>query len=440
VAGSSRPRGFDAIRDERAQALERVRYRLTGGAQGTAPAGHLAAERRSIIGAAAARIMRKASGPASAGQIPKGTGSPLPADVKAKMEPKLGADLSAVRLHTGSESAAAATNFGARAFTVGNDIHFNAGQFAPGSKEGDKLLAHELTHVVQGQNSGIQRKPDESDDAPAEHKGDGEGEISDPDEPAEKEADAVAEKVSKADDENPGETTDEAEERHETKSKDTKEKAPTIGAKLEGPRIFRAVPPTGAPAAPAAPGFDEKAVRAKLAALGSADPDRCVRNLTASSSGPAIARFLLSGRFDRCRGFSRIISDLQNPGKTTTSLAPLEEACRLQDRGWRVEFEINEEGVYDVDVAAVTGDGTVARALAVKRAENLGTLANNLSKAAGQLVAYQAAQRWAVVHVAQGTMEELHNRYWGGVQHFRSRYSGVIRGKIVMPGGREIVI
>jgi hypothetical protein len=250
VAGSSRPRGFDAIRDERAQALESVRYRLTGGAQGTAPAGHLAAERRSIIGAAAARIMRKASGPASAGQIPKGTGSPLPADVKAKMEPKLGADLSAVRLHTGSESAAAATNFGARAFTVGNDIHFNAGQFAPGTKEGDKLLAHELTHVVQGQSSGIQRKPDESNDASTAQEEGVKDAVSDPDEPAEKEADAVSEKVSEDLHDSTGSRSSKprsGEVGASASASAHKSDKTTIAAKLEGTarKLFRSAQPGG---------------------------------------------------------------------------------------------------------------------------------------------------------------------------------------------------
>jgi hypothetical protein len=122
------------------------------------------------------------------------------------MEPKLGADLSSVRVHTGGDSATAAKGFGARAFTVGSDVHFNAGEFSPGTKEGDKLLAHELTHVVQGQKSGVQRKPEEEEGKEAEGaeggaegkdaggKGDA-GEVSDPNEPAEKEADAVGEKV-----------------------------------------------------------------------------------------------------------------------------------------------------------------------------------------------------------------------------------------------------
>jgi hypothetical protein len=137
--------------------------------------------------------MRKQSGSATGGQIPKTAGSPLPADVRAKMEPKLGADLSGVRIHTGGESAKAATGFGARAFTVGSDVHFNAGQFDPGTKEGDRLLAHELTHVVQGQQAGIQRKAD--DEQKGDDAGGGDLEVSQPGEPAEKEADAVADHV-----------------------------------------------------------------------------------------------------------------------------------------------------------------------------------------------------------------------------------------------------
>jgi hypothetical protein len=187
--------GYHAVLAERAQAIESIRYRVTRGVSGTPPAGHIAAERRAIIGAAAARIMRKQSGSATGGQVPKTTGAPLPADVKAKMEPKLGADLSSVKIHTGGESAQAASGFGARAFTVGSDVHFNAGEFKPGTKEGDRLLAHELAHVVQAQKSGVQRKSEEGEKA--DGKEGGGPEVSEPEEPAEKEADAVADGVAK---------------------------------------------------------------------------------------------------------------------------------------------------------------------------------------------------------------------------------------------------
>jgi hypothetical protein len=136
--------------------------------------------------------------------IPTGGGAPLGAEVRRKMESKLGADLSGVRIHDGGGSATAAKDLGARAFAVGNDLHFGSGQFAPGNREGDRLLAHELTHVVQGQRSGIQRKAEEGAEEEGEEiqrKADGgedEGEhhkVSQPHEPAEVEADAVADKV-----------------------------------------------------------------------------------------------------------------------------------------------------------------------------------------------------------------------------------------------------
>ena len=172
-----------------------LQYRASGGAHGVAPMQRLMDERRAMGGRLAARVQRKAEGGAAGSvAIPESGGSKLPGAVRAKMEPKLGADLSDVQVHTGGESAQAASGLGARAFTVGNDVHFGAGEFAPGSKEGDRLLAHELTHVVQGKKSGVQRKADEHGGGAggAEHGG---GEVSHPDEPAEKEADAVADGV-----------------------------------------------------------------------------------------------------------------------------------------------------------------------------------------------------------------------------------------------------
>lgn len=108
--------------------------------------------------------MRKAEGQDGAGpkvDIPEGGGKALDGGVKKSMEQKLGADLSGVKIHTGGDSAGAANKLNARAFTVGSDVHFNAGEFNPGSKEGTKLLAHELTHVVQQgatSASGVQAK------------------------------------------------------------------------------------------------------------------------------------------------------------------------------------------------------------------------------------------------------------------------------------------
>src|SRR5262245_40601345 len=79
-------------------------------------------------------------------------GSPLGAPVRAGLEASFGADLSAVRVHTGAASAAAAGAVSARAFTAGHDIYFAQDQFDPGSRGGLALLAHEVAHTLQNAN------------------------------------------------------------------------------------------------------------------------------------------------------------------------------------------------------------------------------------------------------------------------------------------------
>jgi len=85
------------------------------------------------------------------------SGAALPSDVRARFEASLGADLGDVRVHTGGASAAAAAAVGAKAYTIGRDIHFAAGQYAPSDPFGVHLLAHEVAHTVQ-QAGGAQRR------------------------------------------------------------------------------------------------------------------------------------------------------------------------------------------------------------------------------------------------------------------------------------------
>jgi hypothetical protein len=77
------------------------------------------------------------------------SGRELDSATRAFMEPRFGADFSKVQIHADSESGTAARSISARAYTVGSDIVFGVGQFAPESVEGRRLIAHELTHVVQ---------------------------------------------------------------------------------------------------------------------------------------------------------------------------------------------------------------------------------------------------------------------------------------------------
>jgi hypothetical protein len=78
----------------------------------------------------------------------RGSGQPLSRDVRGFMEPRFGYDFSSVRVHTDGEAVQMARDVSARAFTVGNDIYFGAGEYAQHA-EGKRLLAHELTHVIQ---------------------------------------------------------------------------------------------------------------------------------------------------------------------------------------------------------------------------------------------------------------------------------------------------
>jgi hypothetical protein len=85
-------------------------------------------------------------------------GQPLPDALRGKFESSLGADLSGVRVHHGSPSADAADAVGARAFAVGQDVHFAAGEYDPDSGAGQRLLAHEVAHTVQ-QAGGVAASP-----------------------------------------------------------------------------------------------------------------------------------------------------------------------------------------------------------------------------------------------------------------------------------------
>lgn len=94
-------------------------------------------------------------------QVAKSNGIPLPFDLRAKMGASFGADFSAVRVHYDDEAATLASEVDAQAFTHEEHIFFNRGKYEPGSSEGQRLLAHELTHVVQqGYAETIRRVPE----------------------------------------------------------------------------------------------------------------------------------------------------------------------------------------------------------------------------------------------------------------------------------------
>jgi uncharacterized protein DUF4157 len=121
--------------------------------------------------------------PASVREVMQsGGGAALPKATQDHMESALGADLGGVRVHTDSQADRAAQDIKAEAFTVGQNIYFGAGRYQPTTTGGQRLLAHELTHTMQQWNGPVA----------AARAG---LSVSQPSEPQELEAEAVANRV-----------------------------------------------------------------------------------------------------------------------------------------------------------------------------------------------------------------------------------------------------
>ena len=86
-------------------------------------------------------------------EVLRSPGQPLDAHTRSFFEPLFGHDFSRVRVHKDAKAGESARAVNALAYTVGRDVVFDAGQFAPEMSAGRKLLAHELTHVVQQRGS-----------------------------------------------------------------------------------------------------------------------------------------------------------------------------------------------------------------------------------------------------------------------------------------------
>lgn len=148
---------------------ERLRY-FTGPRGSGAKADPFEREAR----ATAASLAR---GPARAASSPPGAAAPSPRDAsffeqrgapldaadRAWLEPRFGASLDHVRIHTGADAARGAQALSADAFAIGNDIGFAAGRYAPSMRAGRALLAHEVTHAALHAHSGLVHRSSSSD-------------------------------------------------------------------------------------------------------------------------------------------------------------------------------------------------------------------------------------------------------------------------------------
>ena len=117
---------------------------------------HITLQRRALADHALATV------PPSVQKTVSRQGRPLQAPIRAIMEPYFRRDFANVQVHKGSQAEASAADVNALAYTVGEHVVFGRGQYDPSSTAGQRLIAHELTHVVQqaeGETPTVQRQP-----------------------------------------------------------------------------------------------------------------------------------------------------------------------------------------------------------------------------------------------------------------------------------------
>jgi hypothetical protein len=140
------PRSFMPMRSARLQ-----RKCACGGTPG--PTGECEACRKKRLqrnsGDAKSRNQNDSSVPPIVHEVLRSPGQPLDGATRAFMNQRFGHDFSRVRIHSGGAAEQSAQDVNANAYTVGHKIVFGAAQFAPGTERGNRLLAHELAHVVQ---------------------------------------------------------------------------------------------------------------------------------------------------------------------------------------------------------------------------------------------------------------------------------------------------
>ena len=101
----------------------------------------------------------------------RGGGQPLPDAVRDTLEPGFGHDFSGVRIHADADADALSRQLGALAFTTGQDVFFREDNYRPDSDDGKRLIAHELTHVVQQSQSVARKKEMSRSRRPSQRKG-----------------------------------------------------------------------------------------------------------------------------------------------------------------------------------------------------------------------------------------------------------------------------
>jgi len=148
--------------------------------------GRVMALQRSAGNAAVAQLLsdEETEGTSVRDVVGRGGGQPLPDTSRQQMEQSFGQDFSDVRVHSGSDAASSARSVQAKAYTVGSDIVFGEESPSLESGDGQRALAHELTHVVQQRTGPVDGTPVS-----------GGLSVSDPSDRFEREAESVADTI-----------------------------------------------------------------------------------------------------------------------------------------------------------------------------------------------------------------------------------------------------
>jgi Domain of unknown function (DUF4157) len=115
--------------------------------------------------------VRSDAAPQLVHEVLRSPGQPIDSASRTFFEPRFGKDFSQVRVHTDERAAESARSVGARAYTVGQQVVFGHGLYAPHTADGQRLLAHELTHTLQqrGHSGSLQRQPNPPELATHDH-------------------------------------------------------------------------------------------------------------------------------------------------------------------------------------------------------------------------------------------------------------------------------
>jgi hypothetical protein len=136
---------------------DRVADEVTKPANTNAISSNLIAQRKCAACEEEQEVQRKEDGNSSADDLITTAigsgGQPIESNTRTDMENRFGYDFSNVKIHSDAVSAKSAQSINARAYTSGSDIVFNQGEYSPTTGSGQKLLAHELTHVIQQSQS-----------------------------------------------------------------------------------------------------------------------------------------------------------------------------------------------------------------------------------------------------------------------------------------------